>query len=353
MHCFRSACFTAGAALLILSCGNQQSQDQNTVTIPVSVTEIKPRPIAELLQTTGTVAADKDVSIINEMAAYYSLQVNPRTGKLFALGDRVKQDEVIIKLHDVDYETTIRVESQKLSLDIAKQSLDQEQSLYQKGGAATTDLQNAQLTVANSKYNLDDAVEKDSKLRIRPPFSGVIVNLPYYTQDTRITVTGQLMVEVMDFSRLNLQTKLPATDMARVRIGQTVLATNYTLPGDTARGKVTQVSPAIDPTSRTFQAVFIIDNPEQKFRPGMFVMANVVVARKDSAVVIPKETILSDLKGKTVFIVDRGRAQVRLIKTGIESENEIQVIDGVKPGDRLVIKGFETLQDGSRVKILE
>jgi RND family efflux transporter MFP subunit len=343
----------AGAALALASCGARQSQDQNTVTVPVSVTEIKPKPIAEVLQTTGTVAADKDVSIINEMAAYYRLQVNPRTGKLFALGDQVKQDEVVIKLHDVDYETTIRVESQKLSLDIAKQSLDQEQSLYQKGGAATTDLQNAQLTVANSKYNYDDAVEKDSKLRIKAPFSGAIVNLPYYTQDTRVTAVGQLMVEIMDYSRLNLQTKLPATDMARVHIGQTVLVTNYTLPGDTARGTVTQISPAIDPTSRTFQAVFIINNPDRKFRPGMFVMAGVVLARKDGAVVVPKEIILSDLKGKSVFIVDRGRAQARPIKTGIESDNEVQVVDGLKPGERLITKGFETLQDGSRVKILE
>ena len=52
--------------------------------------------------------------------------------------------------------------------------------------------------------------------------------------------------------------------------------------------------------------MFIIDNPDKKFRPGMFVMADVVVARKDSAVVVPKETILSDLKGKSVFVVDRG-----------------------------------------------
>jgi RND family efflux transporter MFP subunit len=351
MHSVRSA--AAGAVLLIIACGNQQSQNQNTVTIPVSVAEIKQRPIAELLQTTGTATADKDVSIINEMVAYYNLQVNPRTGKPFALGDQVAKGEVIIKLHDVDYESTNRVDAQKLTLDIAKKSLDQEQSLYQKGGAAPTDLQNAELAVANDKFNVDDAVEKDSKLWIKPPFAGVIVNLPYYTQNTRITATGQLMVEVMNYDRLSLQTKLPANDMPRVHVGQSVLMTNYTVPNDTAHGTITQVSPAVDPTSRTFQAVFIIDNPDKKFRPGMFVMADVVVARKDSAVVIPKEIILSDLKGKSVFVVDRGRAQARVIKTGIESENEIEVTSGLKAGERLVTKGFETLQDGSHVKILE
>ena len=339
--------------VVIVACGSQQSQNQNSVTIPVSVTELKPRPIAELLQTTGTVSAQQDVSITNDMAAYYHLQTNPRTGKPFALGDQVKKDELIVQLHDVDYESTNKVDAQKLTLDIAKQSLEQEQALYQKGGAASSDLKNAELAVSNAQYAYDDAVEKDSKLRIKSPYEGVIVNLPYYTQDSRIIATGQLMVEVMDYSKLNLQTKLPANDMASVRLGEQVLVTNYTLPDDTAHGTVTQVSPAIDPTSRTFQTVFIVNNPNKKFRPGMFVMANVVVARKDSAIVIPKEIILSDVKGKSVFVVDRGRAQARSIKTGIETDLEVEVTDGVKAGDRLVTKGFETLQDGSHVKILE
>jgi RND family efflux transporter MFP subunit len=335
------------------ACGTQQSQNQNTVTVPVSVAELKLKPIAELLQTTGTVNAELDAAITNDMAAYYTLQTNPRTGKPFALGDQVKKDELIIQLHDVDYESVNKVDAQKLTLDIAKQSLEQERALFQKGGASASDLKNAELAVSNGQYSYDDAVEKDAKLRIKSPFDGVVVNLPYYTRNSRITATGQLMVEVMNYGTLNLQTKLPANDMSRLHNGQAVLVTNYTLPDDTARGTVTQISPAIDPTSRTFQAVFIINNPGKKFRPGMFVMANVVVARKDNAVVLPKETIIADLKGKSVFIVDRGRAQARIIKTGIENENEVEVVDGLKAGDRIVTKGFETLQDGSRVKILE
>jgi RND family efflux transporter MFP subunit len=341
-----------GALLAIAGCAGRQSQEQATVTVPVSVTEITPRPIAEFLQTTGTVVAEKQATITSDMTAYYALQTNPRTAKPYALGDMVAAGETIIRLHDVDYENSTRVESQKLSLDIAKKDLERQQSLYQKGGVSAADLNNSQLALTNAQYNYDDASQKESKLRVRAPFAGVIVALPYYTKNTRVT-SGQAMATIMDFTRLHLETKLPANDMARMHVGQSVLVSNYTLPNDTIRGQVTEVSPAIDPTSRTFQTVFVIDNPAKKFRPGMFVKADVVVARKDSALVVPKEVVLSDQKGMSVFIVDRGRAQMRTIKKGIESENEIEVTEGLRPGERLVIKGFETLQDGSRVKVLE
>jgi multidrug efflux pump subunit AcrA (membrane-fusion protein) len=85
----------------------------------------------------------------------------------------------------------------------------------------------------------------------------------------------------------------------------------------------------------------------------MFVKADIVIAHKDSTVVVPKTVILSDLKGHSLFVVDRGRAQLRVIKTGIESDKQIEILQGVSIGDRLVVKGFETLQDGSRVKVME
>ncbi|HUI91053.1 MAG TPA: efflux RND transporter periplasmic adaptor subunit [Chitinivibrionales bacterium] len=340
------------AAMILASCGSQQSQDGTTVIVPVSAQEVKPQSISRLLETTGTVNAEKEVTLSSEVTAYYSLQVNPRTKKPYALNDWVEETDTIIRLSDEDYESTNRVEAQKLSQDIARNTLSQEQSLYDKGGAASNDLQNAQLAYSNAKYNYTDAAFKESKLFIKTPFAGVLTALPYYTQNTRVP-SGSVMLSAMEYSRLYLQCKLPAQDMADLRLGQTVLVTNYTVQNDTVMGTVSQISPAIDPTSRTFEAVCIINNSGKKFLPGMFVKADIVVAHKDSTVVVPKTVVLSDLKGHSVFVVDRGRAQLRAIKTGIESDNRIEILQGVSVGDRLVVKGFETLQDGSRVKVLE
>jgi multidrug efflux pump subunit AcrA (membrane-fusion protein) len=85
----------------------------------------------------------------------------------------------------------------------------------------------------------------------------------------------------------------------------------------------------------------------------MFVKADIVTNHKDSAIVIPKNIILSRQKGKTVFIVDRGVAAERIIETGLENLNDIEVTRGLTKNERVVTSGFETLNNRSKVKIIK
>ena len=84
----------------------------------------------------------------------------------------------------------------------------------------------------------------------------------------------------------------------------------------------------------------------------MFVRAEIVVASKDSTIVIPKDIVLVKQRGKTVFIVDKGAAEERILRTGLENPTHIEVIDGLELNERLVISGFETLRNRSKVKII-
>lgn len=124
------------------------------------------------------------------------------------------------------------------------------------------------------------------------------------------------------------------------------------MPNDTLVGKITQLSPAIDPATRTFKGLVIIDNANLLLRPGMFVRSDIVVAQKDSTIVIPKDIILSKQRGKTVFVVERGAASERVITTGLESAAEVEILKGLKKDERLIISGFETLRNRSKVKII-
>lgn len=85
----------------------------------------------------------------------------------------------------------------------------------------------------------------------------------------------------------------------------------------------------------------------------MFVKADIEIARKESAIVIPKNIIVAGGRGKTIFIVERDAAQRRTIVTGLENEKSVEVIEGLKANTRLVVKGFETLRDNSKVKIVK
>ena len=85
----------------------------------------------------------------------------------------------------------------------------------------------------------------------------------------------------------------------------------------------------------------------------MFVKAELVLERKDSVIVIPKDIILSKQIGNTIFIVQRGAAQQRVIQTGLDNPDEVEVIQGLSVNDRLVIRGFETLSNRSKVTIVQ
>jgi len=238
-----------------------------------------------------------------------------------------------------------------MNLDISQREFEKQKSLYEKGGVTLRELNTSELDFINAKYNYDNAILQLAKMKITAPFSGVIIDLPYYTENTRVA-TGSVMAEIMNYSKLYLEVNLPGKEMTRVKPGQPIRVMNYTISEDTLRGEVTQVSPALDPNTRTFKATLMVDNPDWSLRPGMFVKGEMVVAKNDTALVIPKEIILSKQRGRTIFIVERGTAQERVITTGLENPEYVEVLRGLRENDRVIVKGYETLQNRSRVKVV-
>ena len=146
--------------------------------------------------------------------------------------------------------------------------------------------------------------------------------------------------------------QLPEKYISVIRPSQVVKLTNYTIPDDTIIGRITQLSPAINADTRTFKGNISIENPKLLLRPGMFVKADIVTSRKDSVIVIPKSIILSRQRGKTIYVVDRGVASERIIETGLENISDVEVVRGLNRNDRLITAGFETLSNGTKVKII-
>ncbi len=342
----------AFAALLLLSsCGGDDSDVETAVSTPVSVEEVRLGPIEQFSVATGTVNASSDAVLKSEKSGLYHLLTNPRTGIRFALGDSVRKDQVIIHLENTEEENSIRIDSKKLNLETSKLDYEKQKSLYTKGGVTLTELKNSERAYMEARYDYDNALIQQAKLDITAPFDGIITDLPYYTEGTDIEA-GNVMVQVMDYSSLYLEVSLPGKEFGRIRPGYDVRVMNYSIPDDTLGGTVTQASPALDPETRSFKASIDVDNGEFLLRPGMFVKAEIIVARHDSTIVIPKEIILVKQRGKTVFIVQKGAAQERIIVTGLENPDQVEVLEGLEVDDRLVVKGFETLRNRSKVKVI-
>jgi membrane fusion protein (multidrug efflux system) len=338
--------------LLIAGCNNQNQNLQADVEIPVSVEDIKLKPIEEFVNTTGTAFPKGEIILKSKIAAAYFLEKNPQTGRPWQLGDRVKAGSLIARLEDREYVNSVKLETNELNLELSESELKKQESLYEKGGVTLKDLKTASINYANSKTTVENSRLQLEKTRIVAPIDGVIVELPYYTQGTQVE-TGSTVVKVMDYQIMYMNVQLPEKYINTIKPEQSVKLTNYTIPEDTLIGKITQLSPAINADTRTFQGNILINNPKYLLRPGMFVKADIVTNHKDTVIVIPKSIILSRQRGKTVFIVDRGAAVERVIETGLENLTDVEVIRGLAKNERVVTSGFETLSNKSKVKIIK
>ena len=334
------------------ACNDRETDLNKDIAVQVSVQEIKSKSIEKFISTTGTVNPIKTVALKSEVAGKYHLQINPKTGRKFALGDYVSEGTTIIVLEDKEYENNIKIKSLELRLEISQQVAEKQESLYKKGGVTLSEVKNSEIDLINAKYSYEDAIFRLAKLKIKAPFSGILTNLNYYTDNTRIAAASDLL-SIMDYSKLHMEINLAEKNMSSVKTGQQVNIINYTIPGDTLNGVLAQLSPAIDSETRSFKAIININNSKLLLRPGMFAKGEIVVAKADSAIVIPKDVILNKQRGNTVFVVNKGLAEERVIEFGLENPNEVQVISGLEKKDRLVVKGFETLRNRSKIKVVK
>lgn len=340
---------------LIIAFSGCRNQDQNLnadVEIPVSVQELKLGSIEEFINTTGTAFPNGEIELKSQIAATYYLEVNPRTGRTWQLGDVIKKGELIARLEDKEYVNSLKIETNQLNLELSESELKKQESLYEKGGVTLKDLKTASINYANAKTTVESTQLQLNKTKITAPISGVIVDLTYYTPGTNIA-SGASIAKIMDYQVMYMNIQLPEKYISIIKPGQIVKLTNYTIPEDTIIGNITQLSPAINADTRTFKGTVSINNPNYLLRPGMFVKADIVTSRKDSVIVIPKNIILARQRGKTVFIIDRGVAAERIIETGLENLTSVQVLRGLTKNERVVTSGFETLSNKSKVKIIK
>jgi RND family efflux transporter MFP subunit len=339
------------SALLLNSCNPPDMEVNTTIEVPVGVIEVSTSSIEEFVSATASVYPLKDVTLNSEIAGEYILQINPLTKRTYALGDQVKAGATIIKLEDEEYVNDLRIRSKEVDKEISELEYEKQQALYEKGGVTLRDLKNAEITLINTEYDMESSRLNLEKMSIQAPFSGVISNLPYFTRGNRVA-SGIEMVSIIDFKKLYLEANLPEKYFRNIERGYKVYVTSYTSAADTLLGSITQISPSIDPDARTFKCFVEIDNPEQVLLPGMFVKADMVVNSAEEVIVIPKDIILSRNRNQIVYVVEQAVAIERIITTGLESANNVEVKMGLLKGENIVNSGFETLRDQSRVRIL-
>jgi HlyD family secretion protein len=228
---------------------------------------------------------------------------------------------------------------------IAKKHLD---SLMAIGKQQALKSAAGQLESAKGKYL--GAQAQLSYSEIRSPIDGVVTDRPLYPGE--MAAAGTPLLTVMDISSVIAKAHIPQDDAAALKVGDNG---TMTVPGidEPIEGKVTVVSPALDPNSTTVEVWLEAKNPKHALKPGTSVQLSLTAQTVKDALVVPASSVVTTPDGTTAVMLagSDGRAHQKAVKLGIRNGDDVQVLEGVTATDKVVATGAYGLPDKTKIKI--
>jgi len=203
-----------------------------------------------------------------------------------------------------------------------------------------------QLTSAKGKY--EGAAAQLAYSEIRSPIDGVVTDRPSYDGET--PPPGVPLLTVMDTSSVIAKAHIPQDRAAELKLGDSATLRGS---GDVeAQGKITVISPALDPNSTTVEVWVEAPNPDARLRPGSSVRLEIVAKSVNDSLVVPGSAVLKAPEGASiVMVVEEGKAVRRAVETGIRDAGMVQITQGLSGAETVIVQGSYGLPDKTRVKI--
>jgi len=334
--------------LFFLECGGRGAPEVDIIDVPVTVSDVEKGSIEEYVSSTGTIKPVSEADVITESSGFIQLAV--ASEKKITEGSRVKSNQIIARLKNPELVNNARVESRQKAMETAEREYEKQKSLYEKGGVTLKEVQTADQNRVDSKFNYEASLIMLDKLNVSVPISGILVKLEKITEGDFVNA-NTVIGKIMNYDRVYVEANVSNTDIAKINTGQKAKVVNYALPDEVFTGEVTEISRIIDSESRTYKVTVYINNSESKLRPGMFVKVDIVVRAKEDAVLVPRYVVLTRNNKDVVFVVEKQRAVMKEVVLGLEDKENVEILSGLEEGERIVVKGYETLKDKTKVTV--
>lgn len=199
--------------------------------------------------------------------------------------------------------------------------------------------------------NRDEIGAEVNNYPVKSPLAGVVAKI---NVDVGATVTPSVPIAtVINMDQVKTTVNVIEAEIGKVRTGMTAEISVPAYPDHPFPGTVTNVLPTVDPISHNGKVEVQIRNPEGKLKPGMSATIELRLGRHDNAIVIPKDAVIEKLGTTYVFLYQDGVAHKSDIETGYDDGTRVEVLKGVKAGDRLVTSEINVLVDGTRIQVRE
>jgi len=348
----RQALAALAALLLAFGCGKKEAQTED-LTRPVAVERVSVETIEESIEGSGELQAKERAQLASEVDGVVTeLAVDE--------GDRVEEGAVLLA---VDPEkrglqvANVRAMQRDAQAALADAGRDVKRirSLHESGIASDSALDKAETGLTRARSRAEAASAElgvaERALRdasIRAPFAGWIARRDVSRGE--YVRPGQPLFELVALDPIEVEFSVAERDSARVHVGQQVGVKVAPYPDESFSGEVTMISPTLDPKTRTLRVKAHIANADGRLRPGLFARTDLGVATREGALLVPEEAVLQRADGEVVFVTTAdNRARRVVVKTGLQREGRVEIVEGLSAGDEVIVRGHAALVDGTPI----
>ncbi len=329
------------ALVLLLGCDkgevNEGKKPRSLAATPVTVGKVVKRIAGNQVEVVGTVQAVEQAEISAKI-----------TGNIITLpvdlGSRVKHGDLLAELSAA--EISAQVQQAKAQLEQAKRNLAREENLLKKNAATPETVKSFEDTLRITDAAYRTTLTMLDFTKITAPFTGIITRKLVSVGD--LATPGKPLLHIEEENKLQVLTDIPEAMILKITKGDRlkifIPSVNLGL-----EGTVAEVSPVADPSSRTSPIKLRIPNNPQ-LRSGQFARVTLAMAHAET-LAVPADALVPFGQMERVFVVDDGKARLRLVRTGARSDQYLEILSGLAEGEWVAITGNGTLQDGQPVTV--
>jgi membrane fusion protein (multidrug efflux system) len=339
-----------------LGCGSRNSAPV-VAAPPVMVALVEAQSVVEHIEAAGQLVAVDEASVAAEVGGRVT-QVRVEEGAAVAAGDIVLEIDRERRQLELATERAAAAEARE-AISRAERDLGRIRSLKERSAAsqarldaAETDLRQARarLAAAEARQGLAERAVQDAS--VAAPFAGLLARR--YVSAGDFVTAGKPLFDLVALDPIEVEFNLAERDSGRVSLGDKVEVRVAPFPDEVFQATVHVISPRIDPATRTLRVKARLENSAGRLRPGLFARADLGVAERPNVPMLPEEAVLQRSDGAVAFVVgDDGRVQRRRIQIGSFQEGRVEAVEGLRVGERVVVRGQAQLVDGVRVDVRE
>jgi len=320
---------------------NTENGEDEEIPVPVEVAEVTAGTISSYISATANLVAEDQVKVLSEAEGRIErLEVEE--------GDRVTKGQVLAVLAQDEAriakaKVELKASNTDAALERAKESFEQGLISSEAYDKLKMDDEIARQEVAEAEWRL-------AKTVIRAPFTGRITER-FITLGQHLH-PGDELFTVADYDPMVARIYLPERDVLELEVGREVRITPAAESELGFTGRIRQIAPVVDTATGTVKVTVEAVQPPAGVRPGAFVSIDIVRERHVAALLLPRESVIRELRTAHVFVTENDLAVKRTVELGLEEGENVEVLTGLEAGDKVVIAGQGGLDDGQKIKVL-